>query len=115
MTQVRLHAPLKINLTGFDREATDLPAGDQEASAELIEYVVRNPSVGEVLTDVVTAAPGDQEPQDGPVALEELTNAQLIEMATQLDLEIPNRPTKATLVAALYEALSAGETDSGTA
>lgn len=48
---VRLTHPLLFNRTGYDRDPVLLPAGDQEASAELVAFVRRNPAVGQVLGD----------------------------------------------------------------
>lgn len=49
MMRVRLFEPLAFNLTGYDREAVQFPAGEQDVPDVVASFVRRNPAVGEII------------------------------------------------------------------
>lgn len=52
--QVRLAAPLRINLTGYDREAAEFPAGECEVPEVVYDFVRRHPELGAALERFTT-------------------------------------------------------------
>lgn len=65
MTDVRVYltAPLSYNVTGYDREETLFPAGEQLVPERVADHIARTPSVGRVLEEN-EAAPVQPTPED---------------------------------------------------
>lgn len=105
MPQVRFNGPLRINLTGYDREAVTLEAGVHDVPERIAEWVRRNPSAGEVVEEpaepggaVVSSRPS---PVERVELLASLTVAELRQRAARWGVEGSGSMKKADLVAAL--------------
>lgn len=111
MPRVQFNGTVRINLTGYDREAVTFEAGAYDVPERVAEWVRRNPSVGDVLDappEASAAAPdvagaGAAPRQYVAPDFAALAVGELRERATRWGIEGAKSMKKAELVAALGE------------
>lgn len=109
MERVRIDQRLRINVRGFDPEATTYEVGEHEVAASVAAYVRAHPEFGSVLDEespsATAGASDDPKPSEAPkeTDLSRLNKAKLLELAAERGLEVEEAATKAQIIALLTE------------
>lgn len=114
MRWIRLEKPLRINISGFDRQTTEYRAGDHQVPESVAVFVDENPGFRHVIDDQKPQpGTGDDDQQGGEErddesavdALERESRATLDAMAVEHGIGNPAAlPNKRAVAEAIYAA-----------